>query len=98
MRWQGEWRWRAAKRRYSNSMHRHTFGKNMGHIEEIIRVDRVFRFRHTTSYALILVSFQASNFEENGQAVNLLLAVTFLGNRSIASQFLGGISGLGGRT
>ena len=81
-------------------MHRHTFGKNVGHIEEITRVDRVFRFRLATSDALILVSFQADNFEESGQMVNLLLAVAFLGNRGIASQFFfwGGFSGLGGRT
>ena len=68
-------------------MHRHTFGKNVGHIGESIRVARVFRFRLATSDALILVSFQADNFEESGQMVNLLLAVAFLGNRGIASQF-----------
>jgi hypothetical protein len=68
-------------------VHRHTFGKNVGHIEESTRVDRVFRFRLATSYALILVSFQADNFEESGQMVNLLLAVAFLGNRGRASQF-----------
>ena len=62
----------------------------MRHIEEIIRVDRVFRFRLATLYALILVSFQASNFEEGGQAVNLLLAVAILGKRDIASQFFFG--------
>jgi hypothetical protein len=49
-------------------------------------VDRVFRFRLATSYALIQVSFQAGNFEKSGQAVNLLLAVAFLENRGIASQ------------
>jgi hypothetical protein len=87
MRCQGKGRWRAAERRYGNSVHRHTFGKKVGHIEEIIWVARVFRFRLVTSYALILVSFQASNFEASGQAVNLLLAVAFLGNRGIASQF-----------
>ena len=68
-------------------MHRHTFGKNMGHIEEIIRVDRVFHFRLATSYALTQVSFQAGNSKESGQAVNLLLAVAFLGNRGWASQY-----------
>jgi len=58
----------------------------VGHIEEIIRVDRVFRFRLAISYALTQISFQAGNSEESGQAVNLLLAVAFLGNRGITSQ------------
>ena len=86
MRWQGKWRWRAAERRFGNSVHCHTFGKNVGYIEAIIGADRVFCFRLATSYALLQVSSQAGNFEESGQAINLLLAVAFLGNRGITSQ------------
>jgi hypothetical protein len=86
VRWQGKWRWRAAERRFGSSVHCHTFGKNVRYIEEIIRLDWVFCFRLATSYALLQVSFQAGNFEESGQAINLLLAVAFLGNRGIASQ------------
>ena len=48
MRWQGERRWRAAEGQFGNRVHRHTFGKKVWHIEEIIRADRVFRFRQAT--------------------------------------------------
>ena len=74
MPWLGTWRWR-----------------NLD-IQEVEASERPDTFGEDVRYIeeLVLVAFQAGDFEEGGQVVNLLLAVAFLGNRGIASQLFGG--------
>jgi|RhiMetdeSRZDD1v2_1073273.scaffolds.fasta_scaffold969109_2 hypothetical protein len=61
-------------------------------IQEVEASERPDPFGEDVRYIeeLVLVAFQAGDFEEDGQVVNLLLAVAFLGNRGIASQLFGG--------
>jgi hypothetical protein len=58
-----------------------TFRENVGYVEEVIRVNGMFRCRLAAHHALVLITFQAGHFQKSTQVVNLLLALTLLPDR-----------------